>query len=31
MKKFSITFVVKVDEDNNFLSSYEDASRRRRT
>jgi len=25
MKKFSITFVVKVDEDNNFLSSYEDA------
>lgn len=25
MKKFSITFVVIVDEDNNFLSSYEDA------
>ena len=25
MKKFSVTFVAKVDEDNNFLSSYEDA------
>ena len=25
MKKFSITFVAKVDEDNNFLSSFEDA------
>ena len=25
MKKFSVTFVAKVEEDNNFLSSYEDA------
>jgi len=24
MKKFSITFVMHVDEDNNFLSSYEE-------
>jgi hypothetical protein len=24
MRKFSVTFVVKVDEDNNFLSAYED-------
>ena len=24
MKKFSIVFTVKVDEDNNFLSAYED-------
>jgi len=25
MKKFSVTFVAKVEDDNNFLSSYEDA------
>ena len=24
MKKFSVTFVVKVDKNNNILSSYED-------
>ena len=24
MRKFSVTFVVQVDEDNNFLSAYED-------
>jgi hypothetical protein len=24
MKKFSVTFVVKVDKDNNFLSAFED-------
>lgn len=24
MRKFSVTFVVLVDEDNNFLSAYED-------
>lgn len=24
MKKFSIVFTIKVDEDNNFLSAYED-------
>lgn len=25
MRKFSVTFVVMVDEDNNFLSAYEDS------
>jgi hypothetical protein len=24
MRKFSVTFLIKVDEDNNILSSYED-------
>ena len=24
MKKFSVTFVVEIDDDNNILSSYED-------
>jgi len=24
MRKFSVTFVVKIDEENNFLSAYED-------
>ena len=25
MKKFSVTFVIKVDKNNNILSSYEDS------